>query len=741
MHLPVIIGTILSLAPSHALPTDTVRGTVTDERGRPIGGAEIVVADLDRSVVTNASGEFAIAGLVSGPATLVIRRAGYASVVKEVRVDGETNVQVTLHSQVFAIEPLTVTATRSSLEPAAAPLPADAVGAGELRRSHSVSLAHTIERLAGVHTLSTGMQIGKPVIRGFTGSRVLVLASGLPLEDYSWSDEDGPSVDARLADRVEVIRGPASVLYGSDALSGVVNVIPSPLPDAMGVPAYVRGSVELYGASNNFETGGTIGLSGASGAVGWRATGILRRAESLHTPAGELENTGFAALNGEGAIGVRGSWGNATLRYSRYGGEFRLLEVDAPQGGEPEEEGGPERKLSDDRVQGNANFPFGPIRIEAKAQFQRHWLAEVGDIRDTTTGTITEGTQFDLLLNTLTAEVLGHHVIGPISGSVGVSTELQSNDSRATQPIVPDARIRTAAGFAFEQLRVGPATIFGGARLDARSLDADPNGVLGNPAQQLDWTAVTGDVGLSLQIARGVSVSGNAGRSWRSPNLFELFANGPRIGEARYEIGNAGLGTESAFDLDVGLRVETDVVWANVSGYRNDVSNYIYLAPTGDSIGNLRVYEQEQADALLWGAEAGIGVRPIPALELRTRFDLVRGTNSLTDEPLPLMPPVTGMVGVEIHGPTTWADDAFVDVETQLVAKQTRLAPSDYPTDGYALVNVGIGIDRTMVGHAWHLGLRVQNLTNEAYRDFLSRYKEFALDPGRDVVLRVRTDF
>jgi outer membrane receptor protein involved in Fe transport len=129
-----------------------------------------------------------------------------------------------------------------------------------------------------VHNLSTGEQVGKPVIRGLTGPRVLVLDDAQRLEDYSWSDEDGPSIDARLVDRVEVIRGPASVLYGSDALGGVVNAVPRPLPESPEGGSVLRGGLEVYGASNNTEGGGALRLEGASRALGWRlsASGAAR---------------------------------------------------------------------------------------------------------------------------------------------------------------------------------------------------------------------------------------------------------------------------------------------------------------------------------------------------------------------------------------------------------------------------------------------------------------------------------
>src|SRR3989442_981446 len=142
-------------------------------------------------------------------------------------------------------------------------------GGGRLRGTRGVSVGRALETLAGVRTLSTGESIGKPMIRGLAGARVLALVNGSRLEDYSWSDEDGPSVDPRLAERIEVIRGPASVLYGSDALGGVVNVIPAELPDANGGPAFTRSGLELSGATNNAELGGALRVEGASGRLGW----------------------------------------------------------------------------------------------------------------------------------------------------------------------------------------------------------------------------------------------------------------------------------------------------------------------------------------------------------------------------------------------------------------------------------------------------------------------------------------
>src|SRR5438876_700669 len=418
------------------------------------------------------------------------------------------------------------------------------------------TLSGRVADLPGINALTTGQQIGKPIIRGLTGPRVLVLEDGSRLEDYSWSDEDGPSIDARLAQRVEVIRGPASVLYGSDALGGVVNVIPEELPDANRGPATIRSAFELSGASNNAEVDAAARVEGASGGWGWRVYGIGRLAGSLHTPAGELDNTGFNALSGEASVGTRSARGSTTLRYSRYGGEFKLLEAEGPPAGGTEG-GGPERKLSDDRLQVASEYLLGGLRLETKAQWQRHWLSEVSD-----TGTgggpggqPLEGTTFDLLLNTLTLDVLAHHAAGGeahVQGTVGVAGVSQVNHTRGPVPLVPDARARSAAAFVFEELALagGRWTLLAGGRIDLRRLTADSNPALALGPERRDYTALSGTVGVVYRPppVASLALTGNLGRAWRAPTLFELFANGPHLGEERFEIGQPGLRAEAGTD-------------------------------------------------------------------------------------------------------------------------------------------------------------------------------------------------
>src|SRR3989449_79051 len=427
------------------LRADTVTGRVVDNAGQPVPQAIVEITQLGKSVTAGADGAFRVA-LAPGRYTLAVRRHGFAPAVREISVGaGQAALEIVLTPSAFNLEPVTVTATRQPLASASSPLPSSALAGDELRQAQSVSLAHVVEALPGVRAITTGSQIGKPVIRGFSGPRVLVLENGSRLEDYSWSDEDGPSVETAFVRRVELIGGPASVLYGSDAGSAL------------------------------------------------------------------------------------------SVRLVHYGGEFKLLEANAPPG----ETGGPERKAGDERLQITGQRPWGTWRVEGKGQLQFHSLIEVAD---DTTGT--ESEQFNLLLQTGSLDLLLHHG----GTTFGIAMVGQRNDASGREPIVPNANVLSSAAFAFEQWSPGSGrwTLLAGLRADFRRLIPERNDSLGVVAQDRSNQAWSGNAGGGFTPVPGgaLSLSLNVGRAWRAPTLFELFANGPHIGEARYELGDSTMKPE-----------------------------------------------------------------------------------------------------------------------------------------------------------------------------------------------------
>ncbi|MEP6589721.1 MAG: TonB-dependent receptor [Gemmatimonadota bacterium] len=736
---------VLLAAPTSATAQASLGGQVVDVAGRPIAHAAIRLPELRRSATTDASGRFVLPELPAGRWQLGITAIGFAPALVGVRSPVAAPLHVILEVASVELPTLLVTAGLAPINRLESPFSTATLEAAQLRRDQSVALARATEALPGVRSVTTGAQIAKPLIRGLSGQRVLVLDGGHRLEDYSWSDEDGPSVDARLAARVEVIRGPTSLLYGSDALGGVVNVIPEALPEA-GPSGEVRQRtlLELSAASNNAETGTMVRYERGAAASGLRATLVGRRAASLHTPAGELDNTGFLAINGEAAWGIRRARGNLIVRLSHYGGEFRLLEAGGPPAirSTREAEEGPVRKARDERLQVDAMRLAGAWRLEAQGQFQQHALVEVSDDANPAAGAGKETVAFDLLLNTVTLGLKGLRTFGEhLHAAFGVSGLRQANASRGPIALVPGGTTTNGAAFAVAEARHEQWSVLGGLRVDARSVDADPSTGLGFAGDSRRYQAVSGDLGVVYRPLEGLALALNAGRGWRAPNLFELYSNGPKLSEARYEIGDATLRTERGTNIEGSVRWQSAAVRGEVTVFRNQIDRYTYIAPTGQSISGLPVYRHRQTDARLTGGEASIEVDVMTAWTVNARVDGVRATDRATGSPLPLTPPVRTVVGAEWHHRATrWGGRTHAGIELVGVARQRRLAALDQATGGYTLLDLSAGFDRSVLGRALAIEVAIHNATNVSYRDFLSRYKAFALNPGRNIVVRVATD-
>src|SRR5215217_2448948 len=268
MH-PLLLALALA-APNHShvstefsTPTASeVTGTVLDSAGKPIPEARVTLIELKRSSSTTPEGRFVFSAVAPGQYHLSVSAIGFAPTVEPLIVtDRDTSVTIRLKPSVVELQALQVTASPNATTLLNSPQPVSALSQDELRQAQSPSLGETIERMPGVRSLSTGTGIGKPVIRGLTSNRVLVVADGQRLETQQWGDEHSPNVDTGDAERIEVIRGPASVLYGSDALGGVVNVVPKEQPDA------------------------TLALEGASGGLGFRGSLTGRTSDDIRTPA------------------------------------------------------------------------------------------------------------------------------------------------------------------------------------------------------------------------------------------------------------------------------------------------------------------------------------------------------------------------------------------------------------------------------------------------------------------------
>lgn len=721
-----------------------VTGRVVDRSGQPIADASIAVAELGRATTSGPDGRFRIGTLPSGRYTVTTRRLGYVSTATSLLVFSvPIDLQIVLEASAIRIDPVNVTATRRPVDVFGSPLSSSVLGGDQVHAEGGISLAHAISQLPGVRSVTSGQEIGKPMIRGLFGPRVLVLSDGSRVEDYSWSDEDGPSIDARLADRIEVIKGPASVLYGSDALGGVVNVIPAALSFSSDGSRIHREAIEAYGASNNIELGSALLMEGAQSRYGYRLSGTGRFSQNYQTPAGTQPNSSFWAFNGDGAFGIRGDNSTTTIRASHYGGEFHLLESSGPEIDDPS--GGPVRQTLDERLQVTNEYMLSnSVRLETKGQYQFHSLTEVSDDcvpapGQSTCTKVKDRPAFSLTLNTGTVDVMLHTQTGSHTGATfGVSGMYQSSSSTGPIFLVPSATLSNAAAFALGETTFGPLTVLGGLRADTRSLDADANTALSSASDSRSWAASSADVGAVFKVIPELALVANYGTGWRAPTLFDLYANGPNLAEARYEIGDKTMKTEHGNNIDGGVRWVSNRVRADVSVYQNVVDDFIFTSRTAQLINGLRVFRHTQTQARLTGAEASGEVAVAEPLSLRASYDMTKGDDRTSNVPLELMPPPRAIVGADLHSShLTWARRASIGVSVDMDQKQTRLNPNDFPkTSAYTLLNLDFSLERLVRSVPVRYTLDIRNATNTSYTDFMSRYKEFAVGPGVNVILK-----
>ena len=335
MHWFFLAATVLSpgdgtaVSPGTPVVPHSLVGRVTTKSGQPVPDARVLVVELRHSVQTDPDGRYKVPNLNPGSYTVSFSQIGYAPETRRITLgDSDLTLDVSLKESLVELPPIQVTATPNATEPLTSPQPTAVVEGQDLHNAQSPSLGETLNRVAGVHSLSTGVGIGKPVIRGLTSNRVLILDDGQRLETQQWGDEHGPNLETEGAERIEVIRGPASVLYGSDALGGVVNVIQPPLPVATEGHGPVEAQLSASYGTNNRQPDGALSIAGARGGFAFRGTVSGRQSDDLQTPDYDLWNSGNEAVGGSGTVGYRGSWGSVAGTISQRNEKIELTDED-----------------------------------------------------------------------------------------------------------------------------------------------------------------------------------------------------------------------------------------------------------------------------------------------------------------------------------------------------------------------------------------------------------------------------
>ena len=707
-------------------------GRVVDSAGAPIADVRVVVLELGRRQATTADGRFHFTALPAGTYALSFSRIGVGPEVRRVRVGGAApTVSVVMRAARLELAPVQVTATPAATSALASPQPTAVVEGAELRRAQGAALGETLEQLPGVRSLSMTTGIGKPVIRGMTHYRVVTLDNGQRSETQAWGHDHSPNVETATAERVEVIKGPASVLYGSDALGGVINVVAPPVPDAIDSRPFVRGRLATAYNHNVRGPDATLSAEGAAGGLGARLAVTARGSRDMRVPNGVLENTRNEALATEAAAGYRGAAGTLALRYA---GRDERIEIFDDPAANPGYTG--YQRIATHRASVEATTPVGGARLQLNAGYERNFRQEFA-------GAAAATPDLGLLVSNLTAFAHLHHApLGPLTGTLGVSGMTSDFTNRGSQTLIPSSRSRTVGVYAFEQAERGRLTATAGARFDYRTLSTDGDRGIGVGAQSRGFGAVTGSAGLLYRVTRPVALVANVARGFRAPAAPDLFANGFHEGTRAFERGNPDLRVETSLNTEAGVRVSASALTAEATAYVNGVENYIYLRPfgTGAAFDSLEVV---QGDARLQGFEARAAFRPLDWLTLQASSDYVRGQNRTADVPLTFIPPLRALYGARVEA-ARWRGPIrtpYLTVGGETNARQSRLDPRDVGPPGYTLASLGGGFSYLVPRGAVTVDVAARNLFDVRYRSFMSRYKEFALAPGRAVVLRLTTNW
>ncbi len=745
-----------------------VQGTVVDSAtDRPIAGVTVAVEGTDARTYTDSSGHYEIAGFLPAAIVLIVRQIGYAPV--KLRVDlsrGASTANVALPARAVVLEGMTAEADTVarflSREQATSTM-----SASEVERSRGQTLGETIKDLPGVSVIQYGPSIAKPVVRGLHSQRIATINSGVPQEGQQWGGEHAPEIDAFAANEIEVIRGPGTILYGSGALGGVVRVMPRPLPTSGGI----GGSLSLNAFANNRQGAASLLLEGADihlpilGPLGWRAQVSGRRAGDARTPDYYLPNTGFDELDYDLAVGFTRPWGRSELDYSHFGTRLGMYagahvgNLDDLERAMQQPYTSPEFSYDiahpDQKVSHNLLAWHTSIGLPRSAELEVSYGYQHNDRQEFDShGFAAFGGRpaFGLDLYTHTLDVKYHHPsLGRVSGTVGVSGMRQGNLSPGRSFLIPQYRLYTGGVFALEQIDLAPLTVTAGARFDYRWQHSYQYGepVVVSPDDRRSYEGVSGSLGASYQLTPAWSVAATVGRAWRPPNVNELFSQGVHHGTAQYEIGDSSLTAEVSLNADVTLRHAGARTRLEVSAFRNQIDGFIYLrprAPVSTVRGAYPAYDYAHVDALLRGAEVTGQLAAANWLSLYANVNVVRGTDRHTGQPLYDMPADRLTASARLLAPgNSWATGPYFEIGTTLVRKQDRVpAVTIYklPTAGYGLLNLELGASAIELrGVRLEPSIAVRNVLDTRYRDYLSRYRLFVNEPGRDVVLRVTMPF
>ncbi len=649
------------------------------------------------------------------------------------------------------LKQVVVTSPTGALKMEDMSMPAAVIDRNELRLTPATNIVDAVAKLPGVAQVSTGSGISKPVIRGLGYNRVVVVADGVRQEGQQWGDEHGVEIDGNAVSSVEVLKGPASLLYGSDALAGVLKLNTDPVVSL----GKMRVNVNTEYHTNNGLVNYSLNFGGNKHGVTWNLRYGDKFAHAYKTPIdGYVPNTQFRERAFSTMLGVNRSWGHTRLVGSYFHLTPSIAEGERdPLTGELEQpyddtktyhHGLPFQQVYHYKAVLDNAFYIGQGRLNAMLAYQQNRRQEYE-----------EPDEYGLFLKLHTVNYNVHYVtqrIGNWRVTGGVNGMWQRSLNAGREYLIPDYSLFDFGVFVATTVDMGRWVLNGGLRFDNRHISSHE--LIEDDAPRFeafkrDFSGVTASVGAVWHATERLDLRANVARGFRAPNISELASHGEHEGSLRYEVGNKNLKPEFSLQFDLGAEFTNSWIDAQVSLFANRIDNYIFIHRTGEVIDDeLMTYRYDSGDAQLLGCELALDIHPWHFLHLGTSFAMVNAVQlhqPLETKYLPFTPAPRwqGDLKWEILHDGRLLNNVYVSLGVDYNFKQNhyyRADNTETATPAYCLLNAAIGTDIMFKGRRVAcLSVMGTNLTNKAYQSHLSRLKYAEVNPvtGRQGVLNM----
>ena len=787
---------LIALLSNASGQTLNLYGRITDGNKQPLSGVSVTITGSNKTVITDQTGDFAIEGLESAKTTLRFSRLGYTSIERTFDISSSgIKMNILLHAEVRQLKEVTIEDDHVEQQKKTESLNIQTVDAAFIQRNLGGSLMKTLERLPGIKSIGIGSGQSKPLIRGLGFNRVVVVDKGLKHEGQQWGADHGLEIDQFAASEVELIKGAASFIYGSDAIAGAIAINPAPVPmvNALG------GSVDLIGKTNNNLLGTSVNLYARNrhwfldSRFTYQAYGDYRvptdvvyvydyqvklKDNYLRNTAGRETGThlnlGYVNDRFRSIFYFSNTFSNSGFFANAHGLEPRNVDA-AMHDASSRDILRPSQKVNHFKVINRSVFENGKHRFEGELGYQRNLRKEFSDY-------VNHGymppvypsfmsipsdleREFDKVV--YSANLRDRLSIGKHELSLGVNGEYQNNGINGYTFLVPAFNQYSIGFFVYDKYRLNENTLLHSAlRYDHSRIkmfsysDWFPSTITNGGIVQeqyvvrsLDlnrqFNSLVWSVGANYNLER-FSLKANIGKSYRMPIAKELGANGVNYHYFSFEKGNPSLAPEQSYQADLSLEWKTEQWSILFSPFYNYFSNYIYLNPTSDhdtdyGAGN-QIFQYAQSKVVRYGAELQFKIKFLRKLSAEVLGEYLSAEQRSGDKAgytLPFSPPASALFNL------TWApglknksEGTYFSVDYRITSPQNNIVPPEKKTPGYQLINIQAGTKIKFSNQMVTVSLQAQNLLNTRYLNHTSFYRLIELpEMGRNIVLAIKIPF